>query len=311
MKANQHSRTAEYMAFFRATESVRPPRHRLFTDPFAISFLRPSLRRAVLLSKVPVLAGLVNSYADRRLPGARTSAIARTKVIDDAICDAVSNKLTQAVILGAGFDCRAYRLSELARTRVFEVDHPSTLEAKLSRLQHAGADLSGNIRFVKTDFNREALPGVLAAAGFETSQPAVFLWEGVTNYLTGESVDAVMRFIASCAVGTRLIFTYVDAGVLDSSIHFEGAERVLRDVEKLGEPWTFGLHPQNVASFFHERGFSLDLDLSAEEYRARCFGPAAERMKGYEFYHVVVAHVRRSSGAVPLQLNAAEEKASA
>jgi methyltransferase (TIGR00027 family) len=296
------------MAFFRATESVRPQQHRLFTDPFAAFFLRPSLRRAVQWSKVPFFAKLVNWYADRRLPGARTSAIARTKLIDDAIRDAALDGLGQVVILGAGFDCRTYRLSELAQARVFEVDHPSTLEAKLSRLQHAGADLSGNTRFVKTDFNREALPGALAAAGFETSQPAVFLWEGVTNYLTGESVDAVMRFIASCAGGTRLILTYVDAGVLDGSTHFEGAARALRDVEELGEPWTFGLHPQNLTSFLGERGFSLDLDLSAAEYRARSFGAEAERMRGYEFYHVAVAHIHAAPDAAPSQPQSAEEK---
>jgi methyltransferase (TIGR00027 family) len=308
MKANQHSRTAEYMAFFRATESVRPQQHRLFTDPFAISFLRPSLRRAVWLSKIAFLAKLVNWYADRRLPGARTSATARTRLIDDAIRDAARDNVTQVVILGAGFDCRSSRLCELKHVRVFEVDHPSTLEAKRLRLLYSGTDLPPNVRVVKIDFNRETLPGPLAASGFESCRQAVFVWEGVTNYLTAESVDAVLRFVAACSAGTRLIFTYIDAGVLDGSVHFEGAERVLHDVEKLGEPWTFGLHPQNAASFLSERGLLLDLDLSAAEYRARCFGASAERMKGYEFYHVVVAHVPASPDAMPSRPHSAEGK---
>jgi methyltransferase (TIGR00027 family) len=291
MQTNQHSRTAEYMAFFRATESVRPSKLRLFNDPFATLFLRRTWRRGVRLSKIPLLAKLVNWYADRRLPGARTSAIARTKLIDDSIRAFLRASVTQVVILGAGFDCRAYRLSELERARVFELDHPSTLAEKLSRLRDSGVDVPQNVRVVKIDFNHETLCDPLAAAGFEFHPSTVFLWEGVTNYLAAESVDAVLRFVVSCAPGTRLIFTYVDAGMLDGSVHFDGADRILRDVQKLGEPWTFGLHPQTAASFLSERGFSLELDLAANEYRRQCFGAAAEGMKGYEFYHVAVAHV--------------------
>jgi O-methyltransferase involved in polyketide biosynthesis len=40
MRSEQASRTAEHMAFFRALESARPARQRLFQDPFAIHFLR-------------------------------------------------------------------------------------------------------------------------------------------------------------------------------------------------------------------------------------------------------------------------------
>jgi O-methyltransferase involved in polyketide biosynthesis len=42
------SRTAEYMALFRALETARrPARARLFEDRFAAGFLRPTLRAVV------------------------------------------------------------------------------------------------------------------------------------------------------------------------------------------------------------------------------------------------------------------------
>jgi len=291
MKGHQPSRTAEYMAFFRALESLRPANQRLFIDPFAPHFLRPSLRRVLWLSKVPFLAKLVSWYADRRLPRARTSAIARTRLIDDALCEALRAGLSQVVILGAGFDCRAYRLSQVHSATVFEVDHPATLSAKLACLRGALPAIPANVRFVELDFHHQTLPESLTRAGFECSRPAVFLWEGVTNYLTAEAVDSVLRYVAGCHPGTKLIFTYIDSGVLDSSIHFEGAVRVLRDVVELGEPWTFGLPPHHAAGFLCERGLSLDRDLSAREYRSLCFGSLAQQMKGYEFYHVALAHV--------------------
>jgi methyltransferase (TIGR00027 family) len=309
MKLDQHSRTAEYMAFFRATESVRPRQKRLFADPFAASFLRPSLQRAVRFSKVPLSAKFVNWYADRRLPGARTSGIALTRLIDDAICDAARQGISQIVILGSGFDCRALRLPELKNVRVFEVDHPHTLAAKLSRLRDACANRPGNVHFAEMDFNREELAGPLTAAGFQSSRPAAFLWEGVTKYLTAEGVEAVLRFVAAPPAGTRLVFTYVDAAVLDGSVHFMAAAKILRDVKRIGEPWTFGLPPHRVRAFLHERGFCLDRDLSAAEYRAEYFGSAARRMKGYEFYHVVTANVREALPAVTCaQRQLSEEK---
>lgn len=280
MHHHQASRTAEYMAFFRATESLRPEGQRLFYDPLADCFVRPSLKKALTLSRFPALARLVNWYADRRLPGARTSAIARTKFIDDAFRSALREGITQVVILGAGFDCRAYRLAAVATATVFEVDHPATLAAKLSLLRPALSHLPENIRYVEVDFNRQFLPSILLSAGLANTQPAVFLWEGVTNYLATDAVDSVLSFVSSFASGSQLIFTYVDAGLLNGTIYFEGGSRLLRDVAELGEPWTFGLDPAHAAEFLQRHNFSLVCDLSAAQYRAKYFGAAAATNEG-------------------------------
>jgi methyltransferase (TIGR00027 family) len=291
MTAEHASRTAEYMAFFRALESARPADVRLFNDPFAVHFLRPALRWAARVSRRPRLGALIARYADRRLPGARTSGIARTRMIDDAVRHVLRDDIDQVVILGAGFDCRAYRLPALAAATVFEVDHPATRALKLAGLQRALPMLPGNVHFVAIDFNRQRLPEVLASAGFDPARPAVFLWEGVTNYLTAEAVDAVLSFVARCASRTRLIFTYVHRGALDGSVPFDGAPALLRDVARLGEPWTFGLDPEALAPYLHERGLRLEHDTGAHDYRIQCFGPAGAHMKGYDFYRVAIAGV--------------------
>ncbi len=204
MQTSQNSKTAEYMAFFRAMESLRPPRQRLISDPFAASFLRPGLRRAIRLAKISGLRWLIEKYADQRLPGARTSAIARTRLIDNAWTDAIRDGIGQIVILGAGSDSRAYRLPESGRAAVFEVDHPATHALKRERLTRMLADIPKNVRFAAIDFNREGLPDVLATNGVDAALPALFLWEGVTNYLTEEAVDAVLRYVGMCAPGSRI-----------------------------------------------------------------------------------------------------------
>jgi methyltransferase (TIGR00027 family) len=279
------------MAFFRACESVRPENKRLFVDPFAAHFVRPSLRTAVWFSRVPVLGATVRWYADRRLPGARTSAIARTRLIDEVLCQALRDNIRQIVILGAGFDCRAYRLPGINSAAVFEVDHPATLAWKLDRLRKALPQLPQNVHYVQIDFNRENLPQLLTEAGFDSSLPAMFLWEGVTNYLTSAAVDSVLRYVSSCAPRSQIIFSYVHSGALDGSVYFEGAADLLHDVAQLGEPWTFGLAPVAVPEFLRERGLRLDRDASAREYRTQYYGMDGQRMKGYDFYYLVIAHV--------------------
>ncbi len=291
MTPGNASRTAEFIAFVRALESARPPGARLFADPFAIQFLRPSLRRLVWLSRVPLLGALVAWYADRRVPGARTSGIARTRLIDDTLNQALRDGIGQVLILGAGFDCRAYRLPDMGSAVVFEVDHPATRSVKLAHLRRVLPAIPENVHFVEMDFNRQSLPDILRQAGLDPLRPAVFLWEGVTNYLTAEAVDAVLRFIVSCAVGSRLIFTYVHRGALDGSGQFEDAADILRDVERLGEPWTFGLDPNELSDYLRQRGLQLERDAGAREYRRQGFGPDGEHMKGYDFYHVAIARV--------------------
>jgi methyltransferase (TIGR00027 family) len=291
MKLQKASRTAEHMAFFRALESVRSDRQRLFEDPFAIHFLRPALRRAVKISRIPVLGALIPWYADRRILGARTSGIARTCLIDELLRHALQAGMRQVVILGAGFDCRGYRMASMHSSILFEVDHPATQTVKLAKLRRLLPLLPEDVHFVPLDFDRGSLSAALGDSGFDSRCPTVFLWEGVTNYLTAESVDSVLRYVSGCAPGSRLIFTYVHRGALDGSGHFADAAELLVALERIGEPWTFGLDPDGLSAYLHTRGLELEQNFGAREYRARYYGPRGRRFKGYHFYQVAAAGV--------------------
>jgi methyltransferase (TIGR00027 family) len=303
---NRSSRTAEHMAFFRALESQRPPRRRLFDDPYAACFLSPRFRRALRAASIPVLSRAIPWLADIIIPGARSSGIARTRWIDDSLLAALAKGIRQVVILGAGFDCRAFRITELRAARIFEVDHPRTFATKRAHLAQCIEREPANLTFVQIDFNRQSLEEVLGHAGFDPSQRSIFLWEGVTNYLTADAVTSVLRFVASCAAGTELIFTYVHRSALDHPATFPDAEKLLRSLEKIGEPWTFGLLPDEVSGFLGDTGLRLRQDVGSCDYRAQFMGQRGRHMKGYEFYRVAVADVPtaqdRNLAASPAQI---------
>ncbi|MDH4282091.1 MAG: SAM-dependent methyltransferase, partial [Myxococcales bacterium] len=291
MKEGRASRTAEYVALFRAIESALPARRRLFEDPFARSFLRPSLRAVAALCRVPGVADLLARFIDRRWAGARSSAVARTSFIDDTIRAALGQGIEQLVILGAGFDCRAYRLDGLSRLSLFEVDHPDTLARKQIILARASVDVPSEVRFVGIDFKSGDLDRAMAAAGWSEEVRTFILWEGVTTYLSEAAVDTTLRWCARAAPGSLLLFTYVDRAVIDEPRAFAGTERLRATLKAAGEQWTFGLDPAALASFLSRRGLQLEQDIGSADYRARYLPEVSRVMRGYEFYRIAIARV--------------------
>jgi methyltransferase (TIGR00027 family) len=284
------SRTARYMALFRALETARGP-NALFQDPLAASFLDGGLRAAALLGTIPGVRSVVCRVVDLRSPGARASGIARTRLIDEWVAQAVGDGAEQVVLLGAGFDTRPYRLAALAHARVFELDQPAVLDAKRRVLGASPA----RVRFAPIDFARKELGAALRDAGFDRELRTCFVWEGVSNYLDEPTVEGVLRFVADgSAIGSRLIFTYIHRGLLDGSVAFVGGANARRAVERAGEPWTFGLVPDELAGRLDSLGLRLRLDLGSAEYRRRFLPATRAHLRGYDFYRAALAEVAGS-----------------
>ena len=144
---------------------------------------------------------------------------------------------------------RPYRLAGLSSGPVFEVDRPGTQAAKRATLGRAGINTSGII-FVGVNFEIDDLADALARAGCAADKPTLFVWEGVTQYLSAEAVDNTLAAMHKIAhAGGDLVFTYVDRDVLGSQSKFPEAAKWLRGVNKRGEPWIFGLSPQELSGF--------------------------------------------------------------
>jgi methyltransferase (TIGR00027 family) len=291
MKAGQASRTAQHMALFRAMESTRPPKRRLFEDQLAARALSPGLRIVAALSRVPGVGKVLRSVIDHHWPGSRTSGVARTRFIDDEAKTALASGVEQVVILGAGFDARAYRLGTMAGRSVFEVDHPATSSAKQAVVKRALGALPQHVRFVAVNFDTESLAEAMRAAGYDADKRTLFIWEGVTNYLNEAAIDATLRWCAAAAACSKVIFTYIHKRVLADPRAFFGGEMMIATVQAVGERWTFGLEPAEITDFLKQRGLVLKQDVGASDYRAKYYGAAAQRMRGYEFYRIAVADV--------------------
>jgi methyltransferase (TIGR00027 family) len=184
---------------------------------------------------------------------------ARTKVMDAAFVEALEARIPQIVLLGAGFDTRALRFAGRNRgTKIFELDAPTTQQAKIGVLRRKKIPLPEELVFVPIDFDREEVADVLAKAGYLAGQRCLFLWEGVTMYLSAQAVDRTLEFIRrNSAPGSRLVFDYIYAAVLRKENRYYGEERAHAMVANVGESWTFGLEDEEIGSFLAKRGFEL------------------------------------------------------
>jgi methyltransferase (TIGR00027 family) len=236
--------TARGVALLRAMEMRRPPSERATSDPYASAFV-PGLFVAV--TRAWVALGLARRFG---LEPMMNFAVLRERFVEDVMREALAEGVRQIVILGAGFDTRAYRLDGIGAARVFEIDHPATQAAKRRALAGVVEPLPGNVVFVPVDFDRDSLADCLAAAGYDETAQTLFVWQGVIMYLTPEGIDRTLGFIAGHA-GSRLVFDTFYAATLGA-----GDKRALHAFTRaLGEEVTFGLAPEAIRPFLAARGF--------------------------------------------------------
>lgn len=204
MRTGRASNTAQFVALNRALADLAPEVEG-FSDPTAVELLSPRWRRVVERSKRRRHGSPYPFWVNR---GMAVYNQFRTVVLDDAICD--SQPAGQLVILGAGLDDRAYRLPCLGCTSVFEVDHPDTQAIKSARTA-ALTPAAHSLDYVAVDFGHDDLGHLLLAAGFDAGVPTMWIWEGVTMYLSAAEVEATMTASANLsAPGSRLALTYFD-----------------------------------------------------------------------------------------------------
>ncbi len=233
----------------RAVERGR--RDRLLDDPFAEAFLRAPSRLLATRAAVPPWLDLGFS-----------SAIAARHAWIDARLGEVVGDVAQVLILGAGYDSRAWRL-DLGGLPVAELDHPATAARKARRLRAIGLD-PARVQTMVADLADVPLGRVLAEGPLPAGKATAVVWEGVSMYLPPDAVAATLRALHDwVAPGSPLLLDLwrpsaspvVVAGRLGLAV--------------LGEPLRFGLPTAEVAGFLRACGWDVraHTDVYAEAER--------------------------------------------
>jgi methyltransferase (TIGR00027 family) len=277
VKKNRPSATAEANAAFRAAELLRPKSEQVCEDRLAKRFI--GLRFGII-ARSRLLTRIALWYAERIIPGAANSVVARTRYIDDYLMQCIADGMEQLVILGAGYDSRAYRFDELkAKVRVFEVDHPNTQKAKIQKVKEIFGSLPSNVTYVGLDLDKRKLGEGLLESGYDKSKKTLFIWEGVTVYIIPEAVDETLAFVAgNSGKGSSIIFDYAFQSAFDAASENGDARKWREAYERRGEPPKFALKEDGVEEFLSKRGFYQVESVSMESLKKTYFkGPNAKR----------------------------------
>ena len=293
MKKNTPSRTAQYMALFRAIESARSKQKRLFYDPFAVLFLDRGLKIVVRISSLPIIGSLTSKIMEKQAPGAFSSGVSRTRYIDDLLQKTVKKGVKQVIILGAGFDTRSLRLNFLKDISVVEIDHPDTAKFKMEILNNSIGYLPQNVKYYQIDFNKESLTDLATRNNLNPDIPTTFIWEGVTNYLQQDAIDNTLEFIRKFTNKSYIIFTYINKRILDDPGSFPYTDKYHSILENNEEKWTFGFDPEKLPDYLNKFDLTLIEDIGAVEYRKQYMSERMNLLKGYEFYRVAIAEVNK------------------
>lgn len=282
---------AEGIAMQRFAESSKEEDERICYDPYAIHFIRPEIIE--FGKKHPEEAKELIENTERFFPGLSSSIMARVKYFDDFVKKSIKDGLEQLVILGAGYDTRAFRIEELKENvNIFEMDHPNTQGFKIEKIKEIFGSTPGNVVYVPVDFEKEKIGEKLIENGFIGSKKTLFILEGLVMYIPPESVAEIFLFInKNSAKGSRVIFDYYPQSVVDGTSKLEIGQNIMNHLVKIGEPLQFGIKEQEMENFLKEFGFSSIENVTSEDYKKAYFQGKNENREVCEllyFAHAVV-----------------------
>ena len=193
----------------------------------------------------------------------------------------------QIVVLGAGLDTRAARLARPGR-RFFEVDQPASGAAKQERLARLDGYPVDAASYVACNFETQDFLDQLVGSGFNPEEPTLFVWEGVTPYLTEGAIRATLGRLATCHPESILTFDYVSKN-MGQGQRLREDDKYTRDlVADMGEPIRFGT--DDTLPMLHDAGFRWVRNARFDELALGWDGSYV-RDRGMRFQSMCVASV--------------------
>ena len=278
------SRTAHFVALGRAIADAGLSHVADFHDPTARVFLSEKGKRSLSETTRAVREGKQGVRLE--MAGVMADLIAlRTAAIDTAVRDAIAGGATQLVIVGAGYDGRAWRMPELAGVSVFEIDHPATQGDKRRHLAEL-PPANGVVTFISMDFELESLDAVLERAGHNRSSPTCWIWEGVVMYLTRNAMRATLADIANrSAPGSTLIVNY-------HTLHRRFLARLI--FRLIGEPQISAWTPDEMAADLRSVGFVVREDSGMADWNVR-FAQGRAKVQRGSYMRIAIAAARNEN----------------
>lgn len=283
------------VASLKAIGMLYPKEKRLFEDPFAEKLLPSFYKFIVILMRSPKIFDFLMKWREKTTPGLVGWLFCRFRYIDDVLKNSITKKEIEAVVnLGAGMDCRAYYISGIESIRYFEVDHPSVIKKKKAKMKKILGKLPNHVIFVPIDFEKQSLDTELKKAGYNLSSKTLFIWEGVTQYISKEANESTLRYISQATPGSKIVFTYVLRDLIEGKDLNDATEKNLyKWVVKVFKIWIYGLDPNEINDYLSKYNLSLIEDIGSKEMKERYMKKVNLGLDVTEIERITLAEVKK------------------
>ncbi|GHC50500.1 class I SAM-dependent methyltransferase [Roseibacillus persicicus] len=218
--------------------------------------LGPIPRRLLLTLEKTLLPGIVAHY------------LVRKRKIELSVREALQKGNKALIVIAAGYDTLCLRLrDEFPQSHFVEIDHPATQAGKQSTFPDGG-----NFHLMPADLTQSSLSDILETSTcLDKESSAVFVLEGLTMYLTEETVQNLFREIAPyCG---KLIFTFMEKDE-EGEIGFRGQSPLIAAwLKARQEPFLWGTTRADLPRFLAQAGFDLSEVIDDHDLRAEILSP--------------------------------------
>jgi methyltransferase (TIGR00027 family) len=292
MKAIQ---TGAGVSFFRTIGMLYPQEKRLFEDPYSEKLLPPLFKFLIAPMRSPKRFDRMIQSRQKKYRGELGWMLCRTRYIDDVLKNSITKKKVKTVVnLGSGMDCRAYYIPGIESTRYFEVDHPSVIKRKKAKSKKILGELPDHVVFVPIDFEKQGLDTELKRAGYNVKSKTLFIWGGVTQYISKKANDSTLKYVAKAAPGSTLVFTYCLKSYIDGKEIYEGTEVTYKRFCKKSSPlWIYGLDPVDIGNYLSQYSLSLIEDIGSDEVKERYIKLVNLDLEVMKIERIALAEVKR------------------
>jgi methyltransferase (TIGR00027 family) len=223
--------------------------------------------------KSPKIVSLYKKF-DWLLPGQFEVFGYRKAFFEKSVRNSIKDGAEQVLILGAGYDTIAYRLSkEFPKVNFFEIEAPATAMIKIKGIKKLGT--AANHFVLPEDLGEKKLSQVFEAdSSWDKKKSTIITAEGLLQYLDPGSVsDLFMECYKNSGENSRIAFTYVGSRSDGTPDAGPRSGLMLWILKVSGEPWLWSTTDEDLKTLLNQTGW---------EYSSELTGP--EKKRGIEYF---------------------------
>ena len=208
-------------------------------------------------------------FSNLVMNGYDTHIMMRKLMIKEHIHAAIHERgITQVVFLGGGYDVRSLIAArQNPGVKFYEIDRGDTRKFKMQVLDELAADagqqlfienlsdgskiVNGNLSYIHCDLSRENLEATLQEHGYDPAQKCLVIAEGLTMYLSRESMDEMMKSLMA------LLHDQDEIMLSFASSQGDGSKIATAARQLNSEQYRFSLNPEAVCDFTNTYGFAV------------------------------------------------------